>query len=127
MVVDVVTGLDAVSALWRKTFRATLRKWKRSSRLHSTSWLLATSLALQADVELQSQFISTRRCAAEALKAKPGNSICGRRQPWAYFDNYIMALQCVNTLTPTWSNKLAAFDVFIWDQCYAMEQSLRIE
>ena len=28
---------------------------------------------------------------------------------------------------PKWSNRLAAFDVYIWDQCYAMEQSLRIE
>ena len=35
--------------------------------------------------------------------------------------------QCVNTLTPEWSGRLAAFDVYIWDQCYAMEQSLRIE
>ena len=30
-------------------------------------------------------------------------------------------------LTPKWSGKLAAFDVYIWDQCYAMEQDLRIE
>jgi hypothetical protein len=29
------------------------------------------------------------------------------------------------TLTPKWSTKLAAFDAFVWDQCYAMEQSLR--
>jgi len=35
--------------------------------------------------------------------------------------------QCVNTLTPQWSNKLSGFDVYIWAQCYAMEQSLRIE
>ena len=33
---------------------------------------------------------------------------------------------CVNTLTPKWFGELAAFDVFIWDHCYAMEQSLRI-
>lgn len=26
-----------------------------------------------------------------------------------------------------WSNRLAAFDVYIWDQCYSMEQNLRIE
>jgi hypothetical protein len=26
-------------------------------------------------------------------------------------------------LTPKWSSKLDAFDVYIWDQCYAMEQS----
>ena len=38
-----------------------------------------------------------------------------------------VAAQCVNTLTPKWSTKLAGFDVYVWDQCYAMEQSLRIE
>ena len=27
---------------------------------------------------------------------------------------------------PKWSGGLAAFDVYIWDQCYSMEQSLRI-
>jgi hypothetical protein len=38
-----------------------------------------------------------------------------------------VAAQCVDALTPKWSSKLAAFDVYIWDQCYAMEQSLRID
>jgi hypothetical protein len=33
----------------------------------------------------------------------------------------------LKTLTPKWSSKLAGFDVYVWDQCYAMEQSLRIE
>jgi hypothetical protein len=44
-------------------------------------------------------------------------------------DNYIdpVAAQCVNTLTPKWSKRLAAFDVDIWDHCYSMEQTLRIE
>lgn len=46
---------------------------------------------------------------------------------WAVFDNYIdrVMVECVNTLTPKWSTKLGAFDAFVWDQCYAMEQSLR--
>ena len=30
-------------------------------------------------------------------------------------------------LTPKWSTRLAAFDVYMWDQCYSMEQSLRID
>ena len=30
-------------------------------------------------------------------------------------------------LTPKWSTKLAAYDVYIWDQCFALEQSLRID
>jgi hypothetical protein len=49
--------------------------------------------------------------------------------PWAVFDDYIdrVAAQCVTSLTPKWSTKLAAFDVYVWDQCYSMEQSLRID
>ncbi|WP_244513569.1 MBL fold metallo-hydrolase [Devosia insulae] len=49
--------------------------------------------------------------------------------PWAVFDNYIdrVVVQCVNAVTPKWQPRLAAFDVYIWDQCYAMEQSLRID
>jgi hypothetical protein len=45
------------------------------------------------------------------------------------FDHYIdrVAVDCVNQLTPMWSRRLAAFDVYIWDQCYAMEHSLRID
>ena len=33
----------------------------------------------------------------------------------------------VNQLAPKWSFKLAAFDVYIWDQCFATEHSLRID
>jgi hypothetical protein len=49
--------------------------------------------------------------------------------PWAVFDNYIdrVVVQCVDTLSPKWQSRLAAFDVYIWDQCYSMEQTLRIE
>ena len=49
--------------------------------------------------------------------------------PWAVFDDYIdrVVIQCVNGLTPKWQDQLAAYDVYIWDQCYAMEQSLRID
>lgn len=85
------------------------------------------------DVELQSQFLNDLKAAAgQGLQTtKPGEEYnpADGANPWGYFDNYIdrVALQCVNTLTPKWSTKLAAFDVFIWDQCYAMEQSLRID
>jgi len=62
-------------------------------------------------------------------KAGAGLNPLDAANPWAGFDNYIdrVAAQCVNTLTPKWSARLAAFDAFVWDQCYAMEQSLRIE
>jgi hypothetical protein len=50
-------------------------------------------------------------------------------RPWAVFGNDIdrVALACVNQFTSKWSARLAAYDVYIWDQCYAMEQSLRID
>jgi glyoxylase-like metal-dependent hydrolase (beta-lactamase superfamily II) len=86
-----------------------------------------------ADVEVQAEFNKDiRQAAATALATtKPGEGLnpLDQNNPWAFFDHYIdrVAAQCVNTLTPKWSKKLAAFDVFIWDQCYSMEQSLRIE
>ena len=38
-----------------------------------------------------------------------------------------VAARCVKPPTPKWSSKLDDFDVYIRDQCYAVEQSLRIE
>lgn len=85
------------------------------------------------DVDVQAEFNrDVKQAAATALATtKPGEGLnaLDRTNAWAVFDNYIdrVAAQCVNALTPKWSAKLAAFDVYIWDQCYAMEQSLRIE
>lgn len=86
-----------------------------------------------ADVEVQAEFNNdVKQAAATALATtKPGEGLnpLDKNNPWAFFDQYIdrVAAQCVNTLTPKWSTKLAGFDVYIWDQCYSMEQSLRIE
>ena len=86
-----------------------------------------------ADVDLQAEFNTDVKQAAAASLAsiKPGDGLnpLDKANPWSTFDNYIdrVAAQCVNTLTPKWSSRLAGFDVYIWDQCYAMEQSLRIE
>ena len=86
-----------------------------------------------ADVELQAEFLrDVKQAAATALATtKPGEGLnpLDKNNPWAFFDHYIdrVAAQCVNTLTPKWSTKLAAFDVYIWDQCYSMEQTLRVE
>jgi glyoxylase-like metal-dependent hydrolase (beta-lactamase superfamily II) len=86
-----------------------------------------------ADVALQLEFMEDLRNAArQALKSTPlgeGLNPADKDNPWAFYGNYIdrVAIQCVNTLTPKWSSKLAGYDVYIWDQCYAMEQSLRID
>jgi len=86
-----------------------------------------------ADVAVQVEFDrDVKDSAAKALATTAlgvGLNSSDKLNPWAVFDNYIdrVAGQCVNTLTPKWSHKLGGFDVYIWDQCYAMEQSLRIE
>ncbi len=87
----------------------------------------------RADVARQLAFMEDLRAAAQsALKTTaPGDGLdaADRGNPWAGFDHYIdrVALACVNQLTPKWSSVLAGFDVYVWDQCYAMEQSLRID
>lgn len=86
-----------------------------------------------ADVALQMEFMNDLRNAArlalQTTKLGEGLDAADKKNPWAVFDNYIdrVVIQCVNALTPKWSTKLAGFDVYIWDQCYAMEQSLRID
>jgi glyoxylase-like metal-dependent hydrolase (beta-lactamase superfamily II) len=92
-----------------------------------------TRTGTHGDVEMQSEFMSDLKQAAQtALKTTElgvGLNAADKNNAWAFFDNYIdrVAGQCVNTLTPKWSKRLAGFDVYIWDQCYSMEQTLRIE
>jgi len=86
-----------------------------------------------ADVDVQIDFDRDVKAAAKMALATTefgvGLNPVDKENPWAFFDNYIdrVAAQCVNTLTPKWSPKLAGFDVYVWDQCYSMEQTLRIE
>jgi glyoxylase-like metal-dependent hydrolase (beta-lactamase superfamily II) len=86
-----------------------------------------------ADVRLQLEFMAdVKAAAATALKTTAlGGELdpADTSNPWAIFDNYIdrVVVQCVNAVTPKWQSRLAGYDVYIWDQCYAMEQSLRID
>jgi glyoxylase-like metal-dependent hydrolase (beta-lactamase superfamily II) len=87
----------------------------------------------KADVQTQYEFLQDLKAAAgKALQSTSlGQGMDARdmTNPWAVFDNYIdrVAAQCVAELTPKWSQRLAAFDVYIWDQCFTMEQSLRLD
>jgi glyoxylase-like metal-dependent hydrolase (beta-lactamase superfamily II) len=87
----------------------------------------------RVDVGTQLAFMEDLRSAAgTALKrTMPGEGLeaADRSNPWAVFDHFIdrVVIDCVNKLTPKWSTKLAAYDVYVWDQCYSMEQSLRID
>jgi len=86
-----------------------------------------------ADVAVQAEFNGDLKAAAAAAlgATTPGEGLnpLDAGNPWAVFDDFIdrVALHCVSALAPKWSGRLAAFDVYAWDQCYAMEQSLRID
>jgi glyoxylase-like metal-dependent hydrolase (beta-lactamase superfamily II) len=86
-----------------------------------------------ADVDAQAEFNQDVKAAASAALAETklgeGLNPLDTGNPWAGFDDFIdrVAAACVNTVAPKWAHRLAAFDVYIWDQCFAMEQSLRIE
>ena len=85
------------------------------------------------DVDQQWAFMTDLHAAA--LNALGSTKIAeGMRQedttnPWAVFDNFIdrVTVQCVAELAPEWQEKLSGFDVFIYDQCMAMEQSIRVD
>ena len=68
------------------------------------------------------------RAAANAAIAE-GMRTEDTTNPWAVFDNFIdrVTVQCVAELAPRWRDKLSGFDVFIYDQCRAMEQSIRVD
>ena len=99
-------------------------------------WLVSGHVArvgTKSDVATQHEFLQDlKEAAGKALQSTAlGEGMDARDQsnPWAVFDNYIdrVAVQCVNALTPKWAPRLAAFDVYIWDQCFTMEQSLRLD
>lgn len=85
------------------------------------------------DVTTQLEFMNDVKAAATAALSSttPGEGVSASdsTNPWAVFDNYIdrVAAKCVASVRPKWQSRLAGFDVYIWDQCYAMEQSLRID
>jgi glyoxylase-like metal-dependent hydrolase (beta-lactamase superfamily II) len=86
-----------------------------------------------ADVEQQFAFMTDLHTAAASALASttPGEGmrVEDKSNPWAVFDNFIdrVTVNCVATLSPVWRAKLSGFDVFIYDQCMAMEQSIRVD
>ncbi len=87
----------------------------------------------KADVVEQLDFMTDiHNAAAQGLATvKPGETVNPKNlnNTWAYFRDYVdrVTNYCVNQVSPKWATKLAAHDVWIYDQCLAMEQSLRID
>lgn len=85
------------------------------------------------DVDVQVEFLTDlHNAAGQALgSVKPGEGVdpADFANPWGVFDNYLdrVIIACVNTLAPKWQGRLSAFEVFIYEQCSTMEQSLRVD
>lgn len=87
----------------------------------------------KADVDNQLAFMTDLHGAAlsalGSTKIAEGMRPEDTANPWAVFDNFIdrVTVACVAELAPKWRDKLSGFDVFIYDQCMAMEQSIRVD
>jgi len=92
-----------------------------------------TRTGTRADVEIQSEFMrDIKAAAADALRTtQVGDGVSPRdaSNPWAVYDVYMdkVIAKCVATLTNQWVTRMGGFDVFIWDHCIAMQESLQVE
>ena len=87
----------------------------------------------KADVSTQLEFMTDMHNAllegigtmvyGEGINPKDANN------SWAVTRDWLdrVTNHCVNKLMPKWANRLAAFDVWIYEQCMALEQSIRID
>lgn len=88
----------------------------------------------RADVDAQLEFMTDMHNAlTEAIAKVPYSdgrmNAADASNPWAATRDWIdrVTNECVNKVTPKWSSRLAAFDVWIYDQCVALEQSIRLD
>lgn len=92
-----------------------------------------TRTGTRADVDQQLAFMrDLERAAARALRTtRLGDGVRPRdaANPWAVVDVWMDAVvaKCVDEVSPTWAPRLGGFDVFIWDHCIAMQESLQVE
>jgi glyoxylase-like metal-dependent hydrolase (beta-lactamase superfamily II) len=92
-----------------------------------------TRIGTHADVKLQAEFDDDIKTAAtralRSTKFVEGLNQADLGNKWALINDYInrVVVQCVNAMGPKWKTRLAGYDAFIWDQCYAMEQSVRMD
>jgi hypothetical protein len=93
-------------------------------------------LGTRADVEQQKLFLTDlKEAAAKGLGGVSKSDVAADMRPedvanpWAFFRGFIdrAVNDCVSTMTPKWQSKISGFDVWIYDQCATMEQSVRID
>ncbi|HSV36215.1 MAG TPA: MBL fold metallo-hydrolase [Ramlibacter sp.] len=88
----------------------------------------------RADVDAQLEFMTDMHNAlTEAMGTLPfadGNlNPANANNTWAAARDWIdrVTNHCVNKVTPKWSSRLGGYDVWIYEQCMALEQSIRID
>lgn len=85
------------------------------------------------DVTAGLEFLTDLHAAAGQALASvtPGEGVdpADYGNPWGLFDNYLdrVIIACVNAMAPKWQDRLSAFEVFIYEQCSTMEQSIRVD
>lgn len=93
-------------------------------------------LGTRADVEQQKQFLTDlKEAAAKGLGGVSKSEVAADMRPedlanpWAFYRGFIdrAVNDCVSTMASKWQSKISGFDVWIYDQCATMEQSVRID
>src|SRR5262249_38309789 len=86
------------------------------------------------DVETQMQFMADLHTAAlQAISTIPYADgrldTANANHSWAATRDWMDRIvnHCVNAVSPKLANRLAAFDVWIYDHCMSVEQAIRLE
>ncbi|MCY1364314.1 Metallo-beta-lactamase superfamily protein [compost metagenome] len=127
--------------MWRRLGLATdIRGYFQLVKEMSATWDFEHLVAghfqpgTKADVAAQYEFMADMHQASlEAIRTIPYAD--GKLDPanannsWAATRDWMdrVTNHCVNAVTPKWSERLAGFDVWIYDQCAAVEQAIRLE
>jgi glyoxylase-like metal-dependent hydrolase (beta-lactamase superfamily II) len=88
----------------------------------------------KADVSTQLEFMTDlHNAVTEAIGTIPyandALNAADAKNSWAATRDWTDRLtnHCVNKVSPKWASRLAAYDVWIYEQCEALEQSIRID
>ena len=90
-------------------------------------------LGTRKDVEIQREYIlDMQKNAAQAFQTVDFYAIAqetGFENPWVLFDTYMNAVaqKCTDLTLPVWIDRLAGADVWTFDHCWKIMESLRID
>jgi glyoxylase-like metal-dependent hydrolase (beta-lactamase superfamily II) len=90
-------------------------------------------LGTRQDVEVQKEYIlDVQANSVQALQTVDFFAIAqetGFENPWVLFDTYLdaVAQEATDLTVPKWVERLGGADIFTYDHCFAMIESLRID